>query len=185
MKITRKNAIKTLGLSLVATPLLAKAKKDDFSEFRAEFADAWKSSLTYTLDLFNQMPEDKLNWKYTPESFTWRMQFVHCIIFNATQLATRLELKDPYHEVTMKGGYWGKMTKSQLREQIEIFYAWVQKVANETPDSKLAELSSFGSDDIPNWRLFYALENHIIHHRGQAVCYLRLNDITPIGYVGW
>ncbi|MCU0354066.1 MAG: DinB family protein [Cytophagales bacterium] len=29
------------------------------------------------------------------------------------------------------------------------------------------------------------MENHIIHHRGQAIVYLRLKGIRPEGYVGW
>jgi uncharacterized damage-inducible protein DinB len=37
---------------------------------------------------------------------------------------------------------------------------------------------------MPNGRLRYALENHIIHHRGQCVVYLQLWGITPVGYLG-
>jgi uncharacterized damage-inducible protein DinB len=29
------------------------------------------------------------------------------------------------------------------------------------------------------------MENHIIHHRGQAIVYLRLNGVKPKGYFGW
>lgn len=184
MRITRKNALKVLGTSLLATPVLANTKTDE-KVFLKEFLETWESSEKYTMELFNQMPEDKLDWKYTPESFSWRMQFVHCIIFNAAQLAARLEVEDPYDAVTIKGGYWSKMSKDKLGSELKGFYDWVRKVATETSDEKLNLLTSFGSSDIPLWRLFYALENHIIHHRGQAVCYLRLNGITPIGYVGW
>ena len=97
----------------------------------------------------------------------------------------RLEIKDPYEEITMKGGYWSKLSKAKLEKELRGFYEWVRKVVRDAPAEKLDEMTSFGSEDIPLWRLFYALENHIIHHRGQAVCYLRLNGITPIGFVGW
>ncbi|RZM10040.1 MAG: DinB family protein, partial [Pedobacter sp.] len=30
-----------------------------------------------------------------------------------------------------------------------------------------------------------AMDNHIIHHRGQCMVYLRMNGITPEGYLGW
>ncbi len=184
MKITRKNVLKSIGLSLIGSPVLA-GNTSENQRFREEFLTAWKSSEKYTLELYGQMPERLMNWKYTPESFSWRTQFVHCIIFNSAQLALRLGIEDPYEAVTMKGGYWSKLSKQQLGEQLQGFYEWVRKVVRETPDEKLPEMTSFGSEDIPLWRLFYALENHIIHHRGQAVCYLRLNGITPIGFVGW
>ena len=183
MKISRNAALKTLGLGLASNSVLANNTIQ--SEFKNDFLIAWDSSQKYTLELYDQMPERLIDWKYTPESFSWRTQFVHCIIFNSAQFAARLEIEDPWEKITMKGGFWSKLTKEKLADEIVKFYDWVRKTAKESSDEKLAGITSFGSGDIPLWRLFYALENHIIHHRGQAVCYLRLNGITPIGYVGW
>jgi uncharacterized damage-inducible protein DinB len=182
MKVSRKKALLSLGALGLSWPTLAHQER---STFRDEFRTAWKSSEKYTLELYDQMPEKLMDWKYTPDSFSWRTQFVHCIIFNAGQLAARLGIEDPFDARTMKSGHWKSRKKKELAKDLREFYAWVQKVADEFPDERLMELTSFGSEDIPLWRLFYALENHIIHHRGQAVCYLRLNGITPIGYVGW
>jgi DinB family len=75
--------------------------------------------------------------------------------------------------------------QSRTRNQNQGFYAWVEKTLFETKPEKLLQLEGFAVGKISVWRLFNALENHIIHHRGQIVCYLRLNDITPIGYIGW
>jgi uncharacterized damage-inducible protein DinB len=65
------------------------------------------------------------------------------------------------------------------------FYDWVEKVVTETHTEKLLQMENYAGGQIPIWRLFCALENHIIHHRGQAICYLRLNGVTPEGYIGW
>lgn len=182
MKVSRKKALSTLAAMGLSWPVLAKKENSTFSD---DFTAAWKSSEKYTLELFDQMPEKLMDWKYTPESFSWRMQFVHCIIFNAAQIASRCGVADPFDARTMKAGHWKSRKKKELAEDLREFYRWVQKVAEELPESRLQETTSFGSEDIPLWRLFYALDNHLIHHRGQAVCYLRLNGITPIGYVGW
>ncbi len=78
MEISRKNALKTIFGALISLPILGKSKQEkDLLGFRDEFSVAWKSSLDYTLKIFNQMPEDKFEWKYTPESFSYRTQFVH------------------------------------------------------------------------------------------------------------
>jgi uncharacterized damage-inducible protein DinB len=56
-----------------------------------------------------------------------------------------------------------------------------QKISTE----QLCAECDFAGDTIPVWRLFYAMENHIIHHRGQCVVYLRLKGVVPKGFYGW
>jgi hypothetical protein len=184
MIINRKTALKTLLTSAIGLPSLANKKKEKDS-FSQQFVAAWKSSEIYTLKLFNQMPEDKLDWKYTPESFSWRTQFVHCIVFNAAQLCSRLKIKNPYEAKSGVKDYWKKLSKIELENELLGFYGWIKSVLDKTSESSLSKIVNYGGEDMPLWRLFYALENHIIHHRGQAVCYLRLNGITPSGYIGW
>jgi hypothetical protein len=164
---------------------LAVSTQDTFGQaappFLAEFRPAWQSSEKYTLTIFEQMPEDKLDWRYTPEAFSFRTQFVHCITFTASQLAGRLGVANPYET----RGDWDKLSKQQLSVEIKQFYGWVLQTLTKVSPAKLRQKELFGGDEIPIWRVFYALENHIIHHRGQAICYLRLNGITPEGFVGW
>ncbi|MFN3850781.1 MAG: DinB family protein [Spirosomataceae bacterium] len=186
MKISRKKALKSIALGFVAAPVVANQKIDkDLVSFKDEFEPAWKSSEEYTLKVYNQMPEDKMDWKYTPESFSWRTQFVHCIDFTASQICGRLGIKNPYDEKAKQKDFWKKLSKAELGEELKGFYAWVLQVVSETKPEQLAQLEGYAGDKIPVWRLLYALENHIIHHRGQAICYLRLNGITPVGYIGW
>ena len=186
MNISRKNALKSIFGALISLPVLGKTKVEkDLLGFKDEFSVAWKSSLDYTLKIFNQMPEDKLEWKYTPESFSYRTQFVHCITYTTAQICGRLSLQNPYDEKEKKNGFWKNLTKAELETEIKDFYAWVEKTVFEAKPEKLAQIEGYAGGNIPIWRLFYALENHIIHHRGQAICYLRLNGITPTGYIGW
>ena len=188
MKISRKNALKSLAGTMMGLPALVRStqpENKDLLGFKDEFSLAWKSSLDYTLKIFNQMPEDKFEFKYTPESFTFRTQFVHCITFTTAQVCGRLNIPNPYDEKEKQNGFWKSLTKAQLETELKSFYAWIEKTVLETKPDKLSQMEGYAGDKIPIWRLFYALENHIIHHRGQAICYLRLNGITPIGYIGW
>ncbi len=184
MKITRKTIIKTLTAGLITLPAFGKAQiEKDLLGFKDEFATAWKRSEEYTLTVFNQMPESKLEFRYTPESFSFRTQFVHCIIYTAAQLSGRLAIANPYEK--MPPSFWAKLSKSELENELRKFYAWVQKVVNETKTENLLKSEDYAGGSLPVWRFFYAMENHIIHHRGQAICYLRLNEVIPEGYVGW
>ncbi|MBD1207471.1 MAG: DinB family protein [Ignavibacteria bacterium] len=169
------------------TPPRASAKDlkpvKDIVAFKQEFARAWKRSEDYTLTVFEQMPEEKLLYKYTPESFTFAFQFIHCIIFSANHVAVRLGVPNPYEK--RKRDAWDNISKADLSKELHEFYAWVRKVVNEAPPKTLLEEEKFAGDTIPKWQLLLGLENHIIHHRGQAIVYLRLNGVTPEGYVGW
>ena len=186
MNISRKNALKSLFGALISLPVLGKTKKEkDLLGFKDEFSAAWKSSFDYTLKLYNQMPEEKFDFKYTPESYSFRTQFVHCITFTTSQICGRLSIPNPYDEKEKKNGFWKNLSKAELEVELKGFYAWVEKTVFETKPEKLAQIEGYAGSNIPVWRLLYALENHIIHHRGQVVCYLRLNGITPIGYIGW
>jgi uncharacterized damage-inducible protein DinB len=155
----------------------------DIAAFKQEFARAWKRSEEYTLTLFQQMPEEHFAFQYTPESFTYRFQFVHCIIFSANHIAVRLGIENPYEK--RKRDAWDNISKADLAKELHDFYAWVRKVVSEAPPKTLLEEEKFAGDTIPKWQLLLALENHIIHHRGQAIVYLRLKGVTPEGFVGW
>ena len=181
--MNRKKVLQLLGIGFLGAPVptFANDTLAKHISFQADFLPAWKRSEEYTIALFEQMPEDKLDFRYTPESFTFRTQFVHCITFTAMQICARLSIKNPY----MHGIAWDKLSRAELASEIRGFYAWVARVLGSTSPNKLKELTDFSGDSISVTRLFYAMENHIIHHRGQALCYLRLNGITPLGYVGW
>lgn len=155
----------------------------DIVAFKQEFLRAWKRSEDYTITIFEQMPEEKLLYKYTPESFTFAFQFIHCIIFSANHVSVRLGVRNPYEK--RKRDAWDGITKAQLGKELHDFYAWVRTVVSEAPPKTLLEEEKFAGDTIPKWQLLLALENHIIHHRGQAIVYLRLNGVTPEGFVGW
>ena len=108
MKITRKTLLKTLTAGLITIPSFGKSRiEKDLLGFKAEFADAWKRSEEYTLTVFNQMPEEKLEFRYTPESFSFRTQFVHCITFTAVQLCGRLSISNPYEKISPS--FWAKL----------------------------------------------------------------------------
>ncbi len=184
MKISRKTALKSFLGSLLAFPALAgKGGKKNVAEFREEFALAWERSELYTLKLYNQITPELLEYKYTPESFSFRTQFVHCIVFNSLQLCGRLGIANPYKD--KNNSHWSKLTKEELAEELKQFYKWVGELAANTGEKDLLKEHGFTGGPMPMWKMFYAMENHIIHHRGQALCYLRLNGITPEGFVGW
>lgn len=157
---------------------------DKVSTKRKELLQAWKASQNYTLKIVNQMPDEYFNFKYTPEAMTFAEQWRHCAIFTCGQLAGQFNLKDNPYEGKSKPPPV-KMNKKAVVRELNIMYEYVFKVIKKLPEKDLYALIDFAGDTISGWRLIYAMENHIIHHRGQCIVYLRLKGTTPIGYVGW
>lgn len=148
--------------------------------FRKDFLAAWQRSEEYTLAIAEAMPERDFNYRYCDTVFTFSTQFTHCVSFTCGQIAGRTGVKNPYEGRKLKD-----LTKAQVLAELKSMYAFIARTAQELPAEKLYSKEPYAGGEIPVWRLFYAMENHIIHHRGQAIVYLRLKGIRPKGYVGW
>ena len=149
---------------------------------RRELLEAWARSEQLTLTTASQMPAEAYDFKYTPEAMSFAQQWRHCCEFTTTLLAERLGIDNPYKN----GRDLSKaVTKQQVMDEVKALYAFMRQTITTIPDAKLFEQAEFVGGKIPNWRYLYAMDNHIIHHRGQCMVYLRLKGITPEGYLGW
>lgn len=149
--------------------------------FKTTFVSAWKRSEDYTLELANTMPEADFQFRPVDSIYTYSEQFTHCIQFAGGQLANYFTNGDnPFKDRDL-----GAVSKAEVLEALKEMYAYVAKVAEEADKTALSETINFLGDEIPAWRLFEIINNHNIHHRGQAIIYLRAKGIKPPGFVGW
>lgn len=156
-------------------------KENPMQLLRQELRAAWLRSEKMTLTNVEQMPPEYFTFKYTKEAMTFSEQWRHCVIFTCGQLAGRTGIKNPYKNVKLPV----QMPKESIIQELKNMYTFVRDAIEEITDEKLLAVCDFAGDTIPIWRLLYALENHIIHHRGQCVVYLRLNGVKPKGFYGW
>ena len=150
-------------------------------KLKEELKVAWARSEQLTMVNIDQMPPELFTFKYTPEAMSFGEQWRHCIIYTCGQLSGRAGLTNPYKDVKLPV----QMKKDHVIKEMQNLYDFVQKSIDDISADKLLSTCDFGGDTIPVWRLFYAMENHIIHHRGQCVVYLRLKGVIPKGYYGW
>ncbi|BFP42982.1 hypothetical protein FGF1_38270 [Flavobacteriaceae bacterium GF1] len=148
---------------------------------RKELMEAWLKSEKMTLANVEQMPPEVFKFKYTEEAMTFSEQWRHCVIYTCGQLAGRAGIENPYENSKLPV----QMPKNDVIKELKNMYSHVRESIVELSDKRLLSDCEFAGETIPVWRLFYAMENHIIHHRGQCVVYLRLNGIIPKGYYGW
>ncbi|MEM6700407.1 MAG: DinB family protein [Bacteroidota bacterium] len=148
---------------------------------KEELKAAWLRSEMMTLKNVEQMPPQFFTFKYTKEAMTFAEQWRHCVIYTCGQLAGLTGVKNPYKGVKLPV----QMSKENIIKELKNMYTFIRTSIEELSSKELLAECKFAGDTIPVWRLFYALENHIIHHRGQCIVYLRLNGIRPKGYYGW
>ncbi|MDN5212795.1 DinB family protein [Fulvivirgaceae bacterium BMA12] len=174
--------ISGIGLiPLVGLKAYDKVDTKPADQLRKELNAAWQRSEKMTLTSMEQMPPECYRFKYTNEAMTFSEQWRHCVIYTCGQLASRTGITNPYKHVKLPV----QMPKEEVIGEIKKMYAFVRQTIEELSSEKLFSNCDFAGDVIPVWRLLYALENHIIHHRGQCVVYLRLNGQVPKGYYGW
>lgn len=155
--------------------------KKSANALRKELITAWDKSEKMTMTNVEQMPPEFFTYKYTDEAMTFSEQWRHCVIYTCGQLAGRAGIENPYENIKLPV----QMPKAEVIKELKNMYGHVRNSIVSLSDSGLFSECEFAGETIPVWRLFYAMENHIIHHRGQCVVYLRLKGIVPKGYYGW
>ena len=181
----RSKFIKEVGLWGLLPALglksLNSAEKLNGRDLKQELLAAWLRSEKMTLANMEQMPPEFFEFKYTEEAMTFTEQWRHCVVYTCGQLASRAGVKNPYEGIKLPV----QMPKKEIIGEIKKMYTFVRESIVGLSNDKLLSTCEFAGEEMPIWRLFYALENHIIHHRGQCIVYIRLNGIKPKGYYGW
>ena len=129
------------------------------------------------------MPEDKYDFKASPESLSFAENLMH------------IGYAIDWHSQSLLGGRESRVWKTDT----------VFKVANKskkdmittidkTFDEAISLIKAFDTkqlDDELDYfglnrskrQIFMLLADHITHHRGQMLVYMRLNELTPPRYV--
>ncbi|MEL7004972.1 MAG: DinB family protein [Bacteroidota bacterium] len=153
----------------------------DLDRMKQELILAWERNEKMTITNVEQMPPEMFTFKYTNEAMTFSEQWRHCVVYTCGQLAARTRIENPYEGIKLPV----QMPKEDVIKELKNMYVFIRRSVQTLSIEELLSDCDFAGDTIPVWRLIYALESHIVHHRGQCVVYLRLNGVIPKGYYGW
>ncbi|WP_350286449.1 DinB family protein [uncultured Croceitalea sp.] len=163
---------------LVQSPLLA--QEDDFIK---EYLERFENSKKYVIKVAEMMPEDDYNFKPTDGSLSFAENLMH------------IGFAMNWHSQSLLGGKpaikWNDDTRYKVsnrtkEEMIKIVEATFEEAARLMEQFDTAqfkdELDYFGLTRTKR-QIFMLLADHITHHRGQMLVYLRLNGLVPPRYV--
>lgn len=140
----------------------------------------WENACAYTRDVVQQMPEDALGFRPAEEMMTFEEQVLH-LCRNANWLTTAYLEGDP-HTADLKATGRGKAELLALLNEQESLTA-VAMVRLEGAD--LSRQHDFFAGPMTTRQILLLLHDHMTHHRGQLIVYLRLRGVKPPAYRGW
>lgn len=164
--------------SSVTSPMFAQQ-----NDFIKDYLERLENSRKYLIRVAEMMPEEKYDFKATPESLTFAENLLHigyAIDWHSQSLLGGRKSRDWNTDITFK------VANKSKKEMI----ATIDKTLDDTinlieqfdttqlPD----ELDYFGLNRTKR-QIFFLLADHITHHRGQLLVYLRLNGLVPPRYV--
>ncbi|MDH5399474.1 MAG: DinB family protein [Cyclobacteriaceae bacterium] len=162
---------------ILSSALMLKAQHMEFSR---AFLPMWDRACKYTLEVAESMPAEAYQYKPTSEINTFSEHMDH-IARNLYMLNSRYVLEKEQENKTAQ-----KKEKEEVIAGLKSAFDYVRSTLMVMTDEELKEeVLFFSGDSFKKDRIFYLMKDHMTHHRGQAIIYLRLNGIKPPAYRGW
>src|SRR5687767_5727105 len=150
------------------------------STFLDDFKLKWKNATEYTIEFAQAMPEDKYTYTPTKVEMNFREQLKH-IAGNIVWLSSSfLDGKTTSIDPTMCGD-----SKKEIIAMLEKSFAYASETINQMTETDLNESVDLFAGKMTRRRILLLLTDHVTHHRGQLVVYLRMNNVVPPDYRGW
>ncbi|HSI78726.1 MAG TPA: DinB family protein [Lunatimonas sp.] len=174
-----KKPILSFLTALFIAPLHASFSQDD--PFLRDFLERWESSKTYMVAVAEAMPEDAYEFKPVEEEMTFAEQLMHIAVVVEWHTFSRFGgLDTPFRSDDYRPD---GLPKDDL---IAVLTQEFDKAADyiKTFDAdRLEETNTYAQFTRTRRQFLLLLADHVTHHRGQLLVYLRLKGINPPNYI--
>lgn len=170
----------TLITFLLFTTTCLFAQQDKFIE---DAIERLENSRKYLLLVADMMPEEKYGYKATEESLSFAENLMHigfALDWHSQSLIGDREARVYQTDTIFKPA---NKTKAEMMARIDqTFTEAIALLQDVSPEQLDTELDYFGLTRSKR-QICMLLADHITHHRGQMLVYIRLNGLTPPRYV--
>jgi len=151
--------------------------------FIKDYLERLENSKKYTVLVAEIMPEEYYNYKATPESLSFAQNLLHigfAMDWHSQSLLVGREARvwqtDKVYKVKGK-------SKNEMIRLIEKTFDDSIKLITAFDKAKLNDSLDYFGLKRTKRQILLLLSDHITHHRGQMLVYLRLKGFTPPRYV--
>lgn len=149
--------------------------------FIDEYPKVWERASQYSIAVAEAMPESLYDSKIYPEGMSFKEQQLHIVsnISFLTQFISE-ENKVFYDKEAID-----TLNKEEVIKIMESAFNYVALLTENTKPDEFSQKVIFKDMEVSKENIYYLIRDHMTHHRGQSVVYLRLQGIDAPGYVGW
>ncbi|MEO0895346.1 MAG: DinB family protein [Bacteroidota bacterium] len=141
-----------------------------------EIIKRWKGNQRYTLKLIQAMPEEEFDFKAAEGTKSFRSQCSHITTWLRTH--SRFVTEKEMDKLKPK-------SKEEIVQALNGFFDDFIAFLQGTNEDELAQKVKVFYGTLSKEFIIQTMDNHLSHHRGQMIIYLRLKGITPPSYIGW
>jgi uncharacterized damage-inducible protein DinB len=145
-----------------------------------DFKQKWINATDYTLAFARAMPDTDYGFRPVPAEMTYAEQLKHMagnmIWLSSSYLQGTKGHVDPSATAN---------TKKDIIPMLEKSFAYALETISRLTTADLDEQVEFFAGTMSRRRILMLMSDHLTHHRGQLVVYLRLRGIEPPRYKGW
>lgn len=150
------------------------------SSYLIEFKQKWENARTYTMEIAQIMPEEHYDFRPSEEQMTFREQLLH-MLGNMRWLSSSY-LGGKRLDVDLKNTDY---TKAEMLELLQKGFDRAGEAIEGLNEETLNEEVSFFAGPMTKRQILTLMNDHLTHHRGQVIIYLRLKKMEPPSYRGW
>ncbi len=148
--------------------------------YLTDFQKKWQNAADYTLELAESMPEADYDFRPTPGQMSFREQLIH-MVRNMNWLASDYLGGEKLDDNLRTSDY----SKEQVLDILSRGFAASMSCVENLPAAALDEQVDFFAGPMNKRQILTLMNDHVTHHRGQLIVYLRLKQISPPKYRGW
>lgn len=152
------------------------------NDYIKEYLERLENSRKYLILVAETMPEDKYDYKATPESMSFAENLMHigwAMDWHSQSLMGGRDARDWNTDTELKVD--NKSKKEMIATIDSTFKKTIDFISNFDTNKLEERLDYFGSDRTKR-QILMLLADHITHHRAQMLVYMRLNGLVPPRY---
>ncbi len=155
------------------------------SPFGREFLPIWERACAYTLETAEAMPESLYGYRPDSSMMTFAEHLLH-IAENLYSLTGRFVNETGFPEDRYQRKKAADLSKADIEVILQAAFDEVKIALNTLTEAQMDERATdFWSPDTNRRTIFLLMRDHMTHHRGALVVYLRLCGVTPPKFRGW
>ncbi|MEL7119425.1 MAG: DinB family protein [Bacteroidota bacterium] len=145
-----------------------------------EFEQKWTNAKAFTMELARSMPAEDYSYKPTEDQMNFTELMLH-MVGNMNWLCSSYLGGEKIEYDLRKKDYNKEETLQILEKGFDLSLNAVKGLTPELLEEKV----DFFAGEMSKRQILTLMNDHVTHHRGEAIIYARLNGVKPPKYRGW